>query len=322
MTIQLTPCTRSHEHVRFREVLDECARGTEEARLGRRRLLRRPRRVQGAAGPGGSGLPQAMVQTCLIHLGRGWRFQSDAVAEPVQSLHGVPTSSLSATFDEHVGSWVEVGLAGVQVAVGRDQDLMPDGNHGPSVASSPAKLHVALPKIDALGPGLGRFAPGLRATTWIPSWSSQSLACLPSHAARDTCGAHDVRCPGVGNTLMSVPVSARIVCADRVSTPGIVASSCTCSGRSRLPLPAAALGPERAVARSIDFLSERRLTGLITLPCSGGILVLAERNGLIWPVLLRVLRRLRVQCPLAQPRPPRVRCGSVDHDEVSYTDGR
>ena len=39
--------------------------------------------------------------------------------------------------------------------------------------------------------------------------------------------AHEARCPAVGNTDMSVPISARMFCAERVSIPVSVRSSST-----------------------------------------------------------------------------------------------
>src|SRR3954449_3415256 len=112
--------------------------------------------------------------------GRRCWSERDGEAEPAEVRNGVPAGALGTAFGDLDGTGVEVGLAGVQDAVGSQQDLVSDGNHGASIAAPPAQLHIAFAQVGALGTGASAgtlHQGGAQPLRPLPGLAGAALAC-------------------------------------------------------------------------------------------------------------------------------------------------
>ena len=195
---------------------------------------------------------------------------------------------------------------------------MADGDDGLGVAPTARRPQIAFGQVGALGAGRragrlheGRSQPlGPLAGSADPRFPADSRC--PGHIP-----AHEARCPGVGKTPMSAPISARITSADRRSHPdqtgnrsiwvakGRTASSIAQSRARRCRL----LGPRREPAcgpagrRGGPGIGGQRLAELGQLGSQPALGQLGEDLGSFSPAM-----RARI---IARPETPRTSVATV-----------
>ena len=142
--------------------------------------------------------------------------------------------------DEVVTAKVVVQLAVLQHVPGRGQNRVSDGGYGP--LSDHGDRAVASTSTGVGSPWFGwrrsRLRLGSLCSHLLPLGLPGAAACRRTRRCPGHTFAHDARCLGVGNRLISTPISAITTSAARCLTPGIVISSHADRGLERAdPLP-------------------------------------------------------------------------------------
>jgi hypothetical protein len=151
--------------------------------------------------------------------------EGDVVAEGLELGDGSLASAVGVAADEVVATQVLVvtvigeqdqAITRIEWPTAMAAFLLADASGQPPILGRQVGVAAA-----GSGPGAPRSAP--HQASGCPWWACRSGACHRSGLLPGQRPAHQARCPAVGNTAMSTPISAMIVSAARLPTPVMVA---------------------------------------------------------------------------------------------------